>query len=83
MARALTRRQLLRGALGTAGARLPEGCASTASRPRRNEVWASYADPPFLANLLLKQGFSPEEASKLMGGNYVRIFDKAVHGGKP
>lgn len=46
-----------------------------------NEVWASYADLPFLADVLLKQGFSPEEASKLMGGNYLRIFDKAVHGG--
>jgi len=47
-----------------------------------NEVWASYGDLPFLADLLLKQGFNPEEASKLMGGNYVRVFDKAVHGGK-
>ena len=47
-----------------------------------NEVWASYGDLPFLADLLLKQGFNPEEASKLMGGNYVRVFDKVVHGGK-
>jgi membrane dipeptidase len=43
-----------------------------------NEVWADYGDLPVVANLLLKQGFSPEEASKLMGGNYVRIFGKAV-----
>jgi len=42
-----------------------------------NEVWANYADLPAVANLLLKQGFSPQEASKIMGGNYVRIFKKA------
>lgn len=47
-----------------------------------NEVWANYADLPAVADLLLKQGFSPQEASKLMGGNYVRIFKKAVAGRK-
>jgi hypothetical protein len=26
----------------------------------------------------LKQGFGPQEASKLMAGNYVRVFKKAV-----
>jgi membrane dipeptidase len=44
-----------------------------------NELWASYADLPSVANLLLKQGFTPEEASKLMGGNYVRIFTKVAN----
>ena len=45
------------------------------------EVWADYADLPSVADLL-RQGFSPEEALKLMDGNYVQVFDKAVHGGK-
>jgi membrane dipeptidase len=43
-----------------------------------NEVWADYADLPVVAELMLKQGFTPEEASKLMGGNYVRVFRQAV-----
>ena len=43
-----------------------------------NEVWADYADLPMVAGLMLKQGFTPEEASKLMGGNYVRVFRQAA-----
>ncbi len=43
----------------------------------RHEVWANYADLPAVADRFLKQGFSPEEASKVMGGNYVRVFTKA------
>ena len=43
-----------------------------------NEVSANYADLPPVANLLLKQGFSPQEASKLLGGNYWPIFKKAL-----
>jgi membrane dipeptidase len=39
-----------------------------------NEVWDDYADLPAVADLLLKQGFSPAEASKILGGNYVRVF---------
>jgi membrane dipeptidase len=39
-----------------------------------NEVWDDYADLPAVADLLLRQGFSPEEAGKLLGGNYVRVF---------
>jgi membrane dipeptidase len=42
------------------------------------EVWDDYADLPAVADLLLKQGFSPEEASKLLGGNYVRVFRKVA-----
>jgi membrane dipeptidase len=38
------------------------------------EVWDDYADLPAVADLLLKQGFAPAEASKLLGGNYVRVF---------
>jgi membrane dipeptidase len=39
-----------------------------------NEVWDDYADLPAVADLLLKHGFTPAEASKLLGGNYVRVF---------
>ena len=47
-----------------------------------NEVWSNYADLPSVADLFLKQGFSPEEASKLMGGNYVRVFTKVFESRK-
>jgi len=47
-----------------------------------NEVWADYAELPALVNLLLERGFSPEETSKLIGGNYVRIFNKAYESRK-
>jgi membrane dipeptidase len=43
-----------------------------------NEVWDDYADLPAVADLLLRQGFSPEEAGKLLGGNYVRVFRAAA-----
>jgi len=43
-----------------------------------NEVWDDYADLPAVADLLLRQGFSPEEAGKLLGGNYVRVFRAAT-----
>ena len=39
-----------------------------------NEVWDDYAVLPAVADLLLRQGFSPAEAGKLLGGNYVRVF---------
>ena len=42
------------------------------------EVWDDYADLPAVADLLLRQGFSPAEASKLLGGNYVRVFRQAT-----
>ena len=41
-----------------------------------NEVWANDAGLPAVANLLLTPGFGPQEASKLMGGNYTRVFKK-------
>jgi membrane dipeptidase len=43
-----------------------------------NEVWDDYADLPAVADLLLKQGFTAAEASKLLGGNYVRVFRQAT-----
>ena len=42
------------------------------------EVWHDYADLPAVADLLLRQGFSPAEAGQLLGGNYVRVFRAAV-----
>jgi len=48
----------------------------------QKQVWADYADLPTLVNLLLERGFSPEETSKLIGGNYVRIFTKAYENKK-
>src|SRR5258705_1419023 len=47
-----------------------------------NEVWADYAELPAVVNLLLERGFSPEETSKLIGGNYVRILNKAYENRK-
>jgi membrane dipeptidase len=43
-----------------------------------NEVWDDYADLPAVVDLLLRRGFSPEETSKLLGGNYVRVFRQAA-----
>jgi membrane dipeptidase len=43
-----------------------------------NEVWDDYADLPAVADLLLRQGFSPAEAGQLLGGNYVRVFRAAA-----
>jgi membrane dipeptidase len=45
-----------------------------------NEVWDDYADLPAVADLLLKHGFTPAEASKLLGGNYVRVFRRVAAG---
>ncbi len=43
-----------------------------------NELWTDYGDLPAVADLLLLQGFSPAEAGKLLGGNYVRVFRKVA-----
>jgi len=48
-----------------------------------NEVWDDYVDLPAVADLLLRQGFSPAEASKILGGNYVRVFRQAAAARKP
>ena len=39
-----------------------------------NEVWDDYADLPAVVDLFLRRGFSPAETTKLIGGNYVRVF---------
>ena len=43
-----------------------------------SEVWDDYADLPAVVDLLLRQGFSPAEAGKLLGGNYVRVFRRVA-----
>ena len=41
-------------------------------------VLPSYRVFPLLAQALLARGFSPEEAGKLLGGNYARVFAATV-----
>jgi membrane dipeptidase len=43
-----------------------------------DEVWDDYADLPAVVDLLLRRGFSPAETTKLIGGNYVRVFRQAA-----
>jgi len=43
-----------------------------------HEVWDDYADLPAVVDLLLRRGFSPAETTKLIGGNYVRVFRQAA-----
>lgn len=44
-------------------------CGRAASRS-----WMGGTGSPAVADLLLRQGFSPAEASKILGGNYARVF---------
>jgi membrane dipeptidase len=37
-------------------------------------VFANYDQTPDLARALLAQGFHPDEASRILGGNYLRVF---------
>jgi membrane dipeptidase len=39
-----------------------------------DEVWDDYADLPAVVDLFLRRGFGPAETTKLIGGNYVRVF---------
>jgi len=43
-----------------------------------NEVWADYADLPMLADSLLAHGFGPDDAAKVLGGNYLRVWRNVV-----
>jgi membrane dipeptidase len=43
-----------------------------------NEVWDDYADLPAVVDLFLRRGFSPADTTKLIGGNYVRVFRQAA-----
>ncbi len=44
-------------------------------------VFAGYEELPALAEALLAQGFSADEAKKLLGGNYARVFAATVGAG--
>jgi membrane dipeptidase len=48
-----------------------------------DEVWDDYVDLPAVADLLLRQGFSPAEASGILGGNYMRVFRQVAAARKP
>jgi membrane dipeptidase len=41
-------------------------------------VLPSYRALPLLAQALLARGFSPDDAGKVLGGNYARVFAAAV-----
>ena len=41
-------------------------------------VFSSYRELPELAEALLTVGFRPDEAAKILGGNYARVFGAAV-----
>jgi membrane dipeptidase len=41
-------------------------------------VLPSYRALPLLAQALLARGFSPDDAGKLLGGNYLRVFAATV-----
>jgi membrane dipeptidase len=43
-----------------------------------DEVWDDYANLPAVVDLFLRRGFSPAETTKLIGGNYVRVFRQAA-----
>jgi membrane dipeptidase len=43
-----------------------------------DEVWADYAQLPLLADRLLRSGFGPEDAAKLLGGNFLRVWRAVV-----
>jgi len=40
----------------------------------------NYATLPKLVDTMLKKGFTPDEAAKILGGNYVRVFARATAG---
>jgi membrane dipeptidase len=41
-------------------------------------VWTDYADFPQIVELLRRKGFSSADVGKLVGGNYVRVFNQSV-----
>jgi membrane dipeptidase len=43
-----------------------------------NEVWDDYADLPAVVDLFLRRGFTSAETTRLLGGNYVRVFRQAA-----
>jgi membrane dipeptidase len=53
------------------------GLGSDVGGAARN-VWPNYAAFPTLVQLLRQKGFKAEEIGKLVGGNYVRVFNASV-----
>jgi membrane dipeptidase len=53
------------------------GLGSDVGGAARN-VWLNYAAFPTLVQLLRQKGFKAEEIGKLVGGNYVRMFNASV-----
>ncbi len=41
-------------------------------------VWTDYADFPLVVQLLRRTGFSAADVGKLVGGNYLRVFNQSV-----
>jgi membrane dipeptidase len=41
-------------------------------------VWTDYADFPQIVELLRRKGFSRADVGKLVGGNYVRVFNQSA-----
>jgi membrane dipeptidase len=41
-------------------------------------VWTDYADFPLVVQLLRRTGFSAADVGKVIGGNYVRVFNESV-----
>jgi membrane dipeptidase len=42
-------------------------------------VWTDYADFPQIVHLLRRKGFSGVDIGKLVGGNYVRVFNQSTN----
>jgi membrane dipeptidase len=42
-------------------------------------IWTDYSDFPVIVSLLRRKGFNAGEIGKLVGGNYVRVFDRSTH----
>ena len=53
------------------------GLGSDVSGAARN-AWPDYADFPLVLRLLRLKGFADDEIGKLVGGNYVRVFNASV-----
>ena len=45
---------------------------------RSPAVWTDYADFPMVVHLLRRTGFAAADIGKLVGGNYLRVFNESV-----
>ena len=41
-------------------------------------AFATYRHLPLLADALVRAGFTPDEASLVLGGNYARVFEQVL-----